>query len=326
MQLDLHIYLQGALNGAGASLFGLGSDIGGSIRLPSLFCGIFGHKPTGGVISVEGHFPSDELDEEFGQFLVLGPMTRFATDLPQLLQIMVGPEQAGRLRLAEPVPLKELQVHYAFGFPGLNGRMHQPVDTDIQHAIWRAVEHLESTGLAVQHAELSGLEDSMEIGMAGIARLGQMQYILPEGNVWSTLGQLLCSISGCGQSKYTRDALIFELMRRTNAFMGVHKLQHYRSEGQRLAKELSVSKCGAISNMHVLPNPNLISLSCFSTCSARGACCSSPHCIRLPSAPPGPRCSCGAWITRSSLMYSVCQSPMCPWASMRRDYPLDSLW
>lgn len=255
---DFH--LQGALNGAGATLFGLGSDIGGSIRIPSLFCGIFGHKPTGGVVSVEGHFPSDDVDDEFAQSLVLGPMTRFASDLGQLLQIMIEPEQAMRLRLDEPVQLKELQVHYAYGFPGLNGSMHHAVDSDIQYAIGRAVEHLKSSGLTVRPAELGGFSDSLEIGMAGIARLRQMQYILPEGNVRSTLGQLLRSVCGCGESKYTRDALIFDLMRRTNAFMGVQRLQHYRREGQRLAEELSVSKSGAISSMHELPNPRKL---CF---------------------------------------------------------------
>lgn len=232
---------EGALNGAGASLFGLGSDIGGSIRIPSLFCGIFGHKPTGGVISVQGHFPSDAEDEEFQQFLVLGPMTRFATDLAQLLEVMVGPEQATRLRLDEPVQLSQLKVHYAFGFPGLNGCMHHGVDCDMKAAIRRAVGQLKSSGLAVQRADLSGFRDSLEIAMAGIARLRQMPFILPEGSVWSTLGQLLRSLSGCGQSQYTRDALIFDLMRRTNAFMGAEQLQHYRREGQRLAKEIGVS-------------------------------------------------------------------------------------
>lgn len=42
--------LQAALLGAGASVIGLGSDLAGSIRIPSLFCGIFGHKPTAGTI------------------------------------------------------------------------------------------------------------------------------------------------------------------------------------------------------------------------------------------------------------------------------------
>ncbi|KAH8417755.1 hypothetical protein KR222_005323 [Zaprionus bogoriensis] len=227
---------EGALNGAGASLFGLGSDIGGSIRIPSLFCGIFGHKPTGGVVSVEGHFPSDADDEDFPQYLVLGPMTRFATDLAELLRIMAG-EQAAQLRLDTPVPLQQLKVYYALGFPGLNGCMHQGVDGDMQNCIRKALVHLKSTGLDVQQANLASFRNSLEIAVSGIARLGGMQYLMPQAGTGATLAQLLRSC--CGQSDYTRDALIFELMRRANAFMPAHKLQQYRAEGQRLAQELS---------------------------------------------------------------------------------------
>ena len=45
---------QGALLGAGASLIGIGSDIAGSIRVPALFNGIFGHKPTPGLYLFHG--------------------------------------------------------------------------------------------------------------------------------------------------------------------------------------------------------------------------------------------------------------------------------
>lgn len=175
---------------------------------------------------------------------------------------MVGPEQATRLRLDEPVQLSQLKVHYAFGFPGLNGCMHHGVDCDMKTAIRRAVGQLKSSGLAVQEADLSGFRDSLEIAMAGIARLSHMPFILPEGNVWSTLGQLLRTFSGtlCGQSQYTRDALIFDLMRRTNAFMGVERLQHYRREGQRLAKEIGVSKEITRSGYLISPLPLSLSL------------------------------------------------------------------
>uniref|UniRef100_A0A8R1I2E7 Amidase domain-containing protein n=1 Tax=Caenorhabditis japonica TaxID=281687 RepID=A0A8R1I2E7_CAEJA len=48
---------EGALLGAAGSVVGVGSDIGGSIRMPSFFNGIFGLKPTPGVIPLEGHIP-----------------------------------------------------------------------------------------------------------------------------------------------------------------------------------------------------------------------------------------------------------------------------
>lgn len=99
---------QGALVGSGASLFGIGSDIAGSIRVPALFNGIFGHKPTGGLLSVINHFPYST-DEAFSNYLVVGPMCRYAKDLPTLLHIMAG-KKADKLRLNEPLYTKDIKV------------------------------------------------------------------------------------------------------------------------------------------------------------------------------------------------------------------------
>lgn len=51
---------EGAIVGSGASPFGLGADIGGSIRMPAFFCGVFGHKSTGGVVPGTGMYPLSE--------------------------------------------------------------------------------------------------------------------------------------------------------------------------------------------------------------------------------------------------------------------------
>lgn len=103
------LIFQGTLNGAGASTFGLASDISGSIRLPSLFCGVFGHKPTGGLISVKGHYPYSTKEEDFPYYLQMGPITRFAKDLPLLLQVMAG-ENAKKLKLTEEIDFQKLKV------------------------------------------------------------------------------------------------------------------------------------------------------------------------------------------------------------------------
>lgn len=101
---------EGALIGSGASLFGVGSDIAGSIRVPAMFNGIFGHKPTGGLLSVEGHFPYSK-DGSFKNYLVVGPMCRYAKDLPTLMHIMAGPN-ADKLRLNEPLYTKDIKVSF----------------------------------------------------------------------------------------------------------------------------------------------------------------------------------------------------------------------
>lgn len=105
---------EGALNGAGATPFGIGSDISGSIRLPAMFCGVFGHKPTGGLTSVRGHYPYTLTDENFPYMLQIGPITRFARDLPLLLEVMAG-ENKHKLKMNEQVPLQDIKVGSCHG-------------------------------------------------------------------------------------------------------------------------------------------------------------------------------------------------------------------
>lgn len=74
-----------------------------------MFNGIFGHKPTGGVVSVVGHFPGSS-DERFSKYLVIGPMCRYAKDLPTILHIMSG-KNASKLRLDEQLYTKDIKVN-----------------------------------------------------------------------------------------------------------------------------------------------------------------------------------------------------------------------
>lgn len=97
---------EGALIGAGASPFGLGSDIGGSIRMPAAFCGVFGHKPTRRRIPLTGHFPFSLQDMETltgGMYpsTCSGFLARRARDLAPLLSVLEGPDGVD-LEIAPP--------------------------------------------------------------------------------------------------------------------------------------------------------------------------------------------------------------------------------
>ena len=89
-------------------MFGVGSDIAGSIRIPSLYNGVFGHKPTGGLVSIKGSFPSST-DACYAEYLQVGPITRFATDLGLLMQVMAG-SNAAKLDLMNPPETKSIKV------------------------------------------------------------------------------------------------------------------------------------------------------------------------------------------------------------------------
>src|SRR5690606_27085817 len=106
----------GSSGGAAASLAAgftaleLGSDIGGSIRIPAHFCGVCGHKATQGSISLRGHVPGPPGVLGEPDLAVAGPMARTAEDLQLLLDVVSGPsplQQPGwQLKLPTPTQKK----------------------------------------------------------------------------------------------------------------------------------------------------------------------------------------------------------------------------
>src|ERR1043165_660453 len=87
---------------SGCSAGGVGSDGGGSIRVPAHFCGICGLKPTPGRIPATGHFPQSV--GPFALLGVVGPMARSVEDLKILFEVMQGPDSGDPS--AAPVPVR----------------------------------------------------------------------------------------------------------------------------------------------------------------------------------------------------------------------------
>lgn len=132
---------------------GLGSDGGGSIRLPAHFCGIAGLKPTPGRVPATGHFPV--IGHPGGLLGVAGPMARNARDLRLLFEVVAGYDPADPF--SAPVPLGEaslegLRIGFAEQF------YQVPVEPPMAGAVRGAAEALRSLGFAVEPFLPRGLE------------------------------------------------------------------------------------------------------------------------------------------------------------------------
>merc|ERR1719500_2467401 len=133
---------------AAASVVGIGSDVGGSIRMPAFFCGIYGHKATSGVISNKGQLPKAHgvVDREM---LLTGPMCRYVEDLLPLTRIMAGPEKTRELRLGDEVDVRRLRVFYMEDDGGCP--LVSPVNKELRDAQADLVGRLRSEyGVAAQ--------------------------------------------------------------------------------------------------------------------------------------------------------------------------------
>ncbi|HEX2483956.1 MAG TPA: amidase [Myxococcota bacterium] len=146
----------GSSGGAAAALacgmtpLELGSDIGGSIRNPSHFCGVYGHKPSHGLVSSRGHIPGPPGILSSPDLAVTGPMARCADDLALALGVLAAPapEDAVAWRVELPPPraerLRELRVAPWLEIPGA-----PPVDAEVTALLSGAVERLAAAGLRI---------------------------------------------------------------------------------------------------------------------------------------------------------------------------------
>lgn len=149
---------EAALLGSGASILSLVSDIGGSARLPAMFCGIFGHKPTPNWVSVEGHKPSAN-DENWPTFFALGSMVRYARDLPLLLTVISQTDEA-KISFNKKVCLKDIKFFYTDDYGSISGS----ITTDIKEAICKLMRHLDTIGeVKVQKANLEDMKQNFEL-------------------------------------------------------------------------------------------------------------------------------------------------------------------
>ena len=160
---------------AGFTSLELGSDIGGSIRVPSNFCGVYGHKPSWGIVPMRGHIPtgpgpSESLRVEMG---VGGPMARSAGDLELALDILVSPAEAERTAWSITIPPSRHERLQDFRVAVWADDISYAVDAGCIGAIESWVDDLRRLGVNVDSNARPDIDwqDSYEVYLATVLQL-----------------------------------------------------------------------------------------------------------------------------------------------------------
>lgn len=194
---------EGALISSAASIVGVASDLAGSARIPALFCGVFGHKTTPGIIPRGGHIPDFKSLLEF----TTCTMVRYAEDLSLMLKNMCQSEKV-RKNLEQKVSLKEIRYFYLDHCCPITNSLNE----DIKQAINKLKIHMEETyNLKVEKARLPNMQFTFAMFMV----LLEMKFDLTEeidrmGPFECLLGMLKCFI---GTSEITLTTLTFVMLR-----------------------------------------------------------------------------------------------------------------
>ncbi|XP_026321345.1 fatty-acid amide hydrolase 2-A [Hyposmocoma kahamanoa] len=222
---------EGCMQAAAGSIFGIGSDIGGSIRMPAFFNGIFGHKPSRCVVSNAGQYPIPDT-ELLNSFLGLGPMTRHAVDLKPLLKILSG-ENSSKLNLDEPVDVTKLKVYYQFSN---NAPLLDPVDPDIVAAMKYVVGYLNvKFQIKAQEKKIAKLQKSTAIWMSTMKNKKKFgEYIMENSTVASITLEIFKNIFGL--SGNTLIGLVTALLDYTGSEFGSDKYNHFLKARDDLEK------------------------------------------------------------------------------------------
>ncbi len=228
---------EGAIIGAGASPFGVGSDVGGSIRMPAFFNGVFGHKPSGGLVPGSGQYPMAE--NEAQRYNTTGPLCRRAEDLALLLPIVAGPDGIDTgcvpMAIGDPhgVDVASLVVLDVEDNGGTE------VTADLRAAQRRCADHLARRGARIRRLSIDGLDASFEIWSAMLNAAGDTSFatLLGNGTPVKAGAQLLRWT--VRRSPHTLPALILAMLESANKRLLGDRNRRRIEEGRALRRSLT---------------------------------------------------------------------------------------
>jgi fatty acid amide hydrolase 2 len=233
---------EAAVVGAGGSAFGVGADIGGSIRMPAAFCGVYGHKPTAGLLPLTGQHPVYDGASALAHspYLVTGPLARSAHDLALLVGVMAGPD--GIDPNAEPLPLGDAQRVEWSGrrvllLPAPRVRLARASSGALRDAVRSAGAVLEAHGAEVSEAPVDIMRRAGDVWFSALQLAGGTPFaeLLGGGERVSVGRETVLAL--CGRSQYSWPALFFALGEALGR-RGERRLRSAQAEMRRLQQEL----------------------------------------------------------------------------------------
>lgn len=233
---------EGAAVGSGSSVFGIGSDIGGSVRMPAAFCGVFGHKPTTGLLPLTGHYPvyaagPDAAIPRRAPYVSIGTLTRSAADIAPLMRTMAGRDgidpNAEPLAFHDPCRV-DWRGRRVLLLRNPSILRAAPATSDVSAAVEHAGLLLEARGADVHDAPEKLLEHSADIWFAALQSVGGASFaeILTAGRGMWLEFEVVRAIAG--RSRYSWPALFFCIGERFGR-KKERALRNAMREGRRLA-------------------------------------------------------------------------------------------
>ena len=250
-----------ALVAAGEVDLAIGGDQGGSIRMPSCWCGIYGLKPTYGLVPYTGIFPIElTLDHT-------GPMARTVADVALLLEVIAGPDGLDpRQRVdlkgeaytrALPGDARGLRlgiVQEGFGWEGLS-------EKDVDECVTEAAHAFERLGAEVRTVSIPWHRDGRHVWSAIAIEGSTMLMVLGNGMGTNWKGHYTTSLlDAYARGRLTRANDLSEtvkLVMLLGRYMQDHYHGRYYAKAQNLARSLTAAYDAALRNCDLLVMPTL---------------------------------------------------------------------
>ncbi|MFO1349688.1 MAG: amidase [Gammaproteobacteria bacterium] len=248
-----------ALVAAGEVDMAIGGDQGGSIRIPSAYCGTYGMKPTHGLVPYTGVMPIElTLDHT-------GPMTATVADNALLLEVLAGPDGLDPRQYLTPKPaayskalgqgvqgLKIGVVKEGFGHPGSEG--------DVDSKVRQAAERLRQLGATVDEVSIPMHRMGLAIWLPIAAEGATQQMMKDNGHGFNWKGLYVTSLVDAHAGWRQRADELSETLKIT-MLLGEYFIKHYRghyyAKAQNLSRKLRTAYDQVLTDYDLLLMPTL---------------------------------------------------------------------